>query len=148
MAWVCFSISNIVVFLPRKLTFHELMSFLLVMLYTLAAILSNKNNNKMQKIVSNKSNASNLKLNVIANTIFATVLFLFKVMSNVSIATTFVFLGILAGKELALMFSEGGASRIAYKKTLFGIIVDIKKCVIGVIVSLCFVGFIGFLNIL
>jgi hypothetical protein len=145
--WLCFSISNITVFLPRKLNLHDFLLFIFILLYTLASVLSNKNN-KMQNILSSKKNSNNLKINVLINILFSATLFVFKVINNVSIATTFVFLGILAGKDIAIMFSERDIFGKAYKKTVLGILKDINKCILGVGVSLAFVILINFLNVL
>jgi hypothetical protein len=145
--WLCFSISNITVFLPRKLNPHDFLLFMFILLYTLASVLSNKSN-KMQEILSSKKNANNLKINVLINLLFSTILFVFKVISNISIATTFVFLGILAGKEVAIAFSESDIFGKTYKKTILTVLRDINKCILGVCVSLAFVIFINFFNVL
>jgi hypothetical protein len=118
-----------------------------ILLYTLASVLSNKSN-KMQEILSSKKNANNLKINVLINLLFSAILFIFKIISNISIATTFVFLGILAGKEVAIAFSESDIFGKTYKKTILTVLRDINKCILGVCVSLAFVIFINFFNVL
>jgi hypothetical protein len=145
--WLCFSISNITVFLPRKLSLHDFLLFMFILLYTLASVLSNKSN-KMQEILLSKSGANNLKINVLINMLFSAVLFIFKVINNVSIATTFVFLGILAGKEIAIASSEMDIFGRNYKRTILTILRDINKCIFGVGVSLAFVTLINFFDVL
>jgi hypothetical protein len=147
VAWLFFSVSNITVFLPRKLEQQDFLMFLCVIIFTIASVLGNKNN-KMQEIISKKNNANNLKMNVIINILFTMVLFLFKVINNVSIATTFVFLGILAGKDLAIIFAEKNILGSSYRRVIFNSLKDINKCITGVIVSLTFVALINSLNVL
>jgi hypothetical protein len=145
--WLCFSVSNITVFLPRKLDPHDFLLFMFILLFTLASVLSNRGN-RMQEILSSKKNANNVKVNVLINVLFSAVLFIFKVVNNVSIATTFVFLGILAGKEVAIVFSERDILGRTYKKTVLNILKDINKCILGVCISLVFVVLINFFNVL
>jgi hypothetical protein len=145
--WLFFSMSNVVAFLPRKFSGYDFVFFLIMLLSILGLILSNKNN-RMQRIVSSKKNAGNVRINTIINVVFALILFFFKTVNNISIATTFVFLGVLAGKDIALLLNERDAEKKNYRRTLSNILKDINKCILGVGISLIFFSVINFFNVL
>ena len=61
---------------------------------------------KVQEIVEKKSGVSDIRMASVINFIYGTILFVFQVLSKVPMSTTWVFVGLLAGRELAMSFHE------------------------------------------
>ena len=99
--WLIQDFANIYVYLPRKLSFTALMLSLALMLTMLAIIFRSKGG-QIQKIVKTKTNTSDIRSATIIDFIYAGVLFFFKEVNNLPMSTTWVFLGVLAGREFAL----------------------------------------------
>ena len=99
--WLIQDLANIFVYLPRQLSFLEISSALAVMLLMSAFIFYNRGG-EIQKIVSSKTNTADIRSATMIDLIFAFMLFYFKGMNKVPMSTTWVFIGLLAGRELAI----------------------------------------------
>lgn len=99
--WLIQDLANIFVYLPRQLSFLEISSALAVMLLMTAFIFYNRGG-EIQKIVSSKTNTADIRSATMIDLIFAFMLFYFKGMNKVPMSTTWVFIGLLAGRELAI----------------------------------------------
>ncbi len=101
VAWLLQDTANIAVFLPRKLSIFELAGALAILVFALAIIIRT-NGGTIQEIVSEKSDIKWSKAATIVDLVYGTILFVFQKMSNVPMSTTWVFLGLLAGREIIL----------------------------------------------
>jgi len=99
--WLIQDLANIYVYLPRQLG-GGLLAGSLVLMVALQAWIFYKAGGAIQKIVTTKTNTGDIRAATIIDFIFAVVLLVFKEMSNIPMSTTWVFLGLLAGRELAL----------------------------------------------
>lgn len=101
MAWLLQDTANIAVFIPRKLSFVEF--FFAISLISFALILIIRSNGgTIQDVVSEKSDVTHSKAATLIDIVYALVLLVFQYASKVPMSTTWVFLGLLAGREIVL----------------------------------------------
>lgn len=101
--WLIQDFANIYVYLPRSLSGMEVGVSLAVLLTMLAIIFYSKGG-AIQKIVKSKSNTTDIRSATIVDFIYGILLLFFKEFSNVPMSTTWVFLGLLAGREIAIRY--------------------------------------------
>lgn len=99
--WLIQDFANIYVYLPRQLTALELAVSLVVLLSLLAYIFYSRGG-KIQDIVRVKSNTDDVRSATIIDASYGIVLYFFKELNNIPMSTTWVFLGLLAGREIAI----------------------------------------------
>lgn len=102
--WLIQDFANIYVYLPRSLTGMEIAVSLVVLLTMLGIIFYSKGGN-IQKIVKSKTNTTDIRSATIVDFIYGILLLFFKEFSNVPMSTTWVFLGLLAGREIAIRYT-------------------------------------------
>jgi len=101
--WLIQDFANIYVYLPRSLSGMEIIISLAVLLFMLAVIFYSKGG-AIQKIVKEKTNTTDIRSATIIDFFYGLVLLFFKEFSNVPMSTTWVFLGLLAGREIAIRY--------------------------------------------
>ncbi|MGF1454303.1 MAG: hypothetical protein ACFB6R_02875 [Alphaproteobacteria bacterium] len=99
--WLIQDLANIFVYLPRELDASVLV-FSVVFMLLLHAIIFARRGGEIQKIVTSKTNTTDIRAATIIDLIYAFILLYFKQISNIPMSTTWVFLGLLAGREIAL----------------------------------------------
>jgi len=99
--WLMHDMANIVVYLPRKLTLIELVSALSVLTLFLGIIFFQRGG-KIQNIVLSKTGTRFIRSATIIDIVFALLLWFFKSLNGIPMSTTWVFVGLLAGRELAI----------------------------------------------
>ena len=99
--WLVQDFANIYVYLPATIDAPTLLLSLAGMLGILAFILIGRGG-AIQRVVSNKHNAGNIRSATLIDLIYGGVLFLFTVVNNVPMSTTWAFVGVLGGREIAL----------------------------------------------
>ncbi|TXE08592.1 hypothetical protein ES711_08810 [Gelidibacter salicanalis] len=129
--WLIQDFANIFVFLPRQLSLTELLLALSVILVLMAYIFK-KRGGKIQEIVNQKSNTKNIRSATIIDLIYGVFLFIFGNLNTVPMSTTWVFIGILAGRELAMTYL---LNKNKIKYTYIIIAKDLGKVNIGLMVS-------------
>ena len=130
--WLIQDFANIFVFLPRKLTLLQLLICLACILLIMAYIFR-KRGGKIQEIVNQKSNTKNIRSATIIDLIYGVFLFIFGNLNSIPMSTTWVFIGILAGRELAITYL---LNKKKIKYTYIIIAKDFGKVNIGLAVSL------------
>lgn len=133
--WVMQDIANIAVYLPRSLSLHEFLGFTLFIFFGLG-LLFYLRGDKIQRIVTEKSHMTDVRAATIIDFIYALLLFFFKELSNIPMSTTWVFIGLLAGRELAMSLMDGKGHGMPLKKALRLIRRDILYAGIGLLVSI------------
>ena len=129
--WLIQDLANIFVYLPRTAELDVLIFAALVMLVLHAVIFRNRGG-KIQRIVTSKTNTTDIRTATLIDFIYASILMYFKELSNIPMSTTWVFLGLLAGRELALAF------RLRHRTISESILLagkDVGKAAIGLAVS-------------
>ncbi len=101
--WLIQDFANIYVYLPRTISGAELSFSLLILLFMLAVIFYSKGG-EIQKIVKAKTNTTDIRSATLIDFVYGLVLLFFKEFSNVPMSTTWVFLGLLAGREIAVRY--------------------------------------------
>lgn len=130
--WLSHDIANIAVFLPRELSLLQFLGVLTVLVLLLAYIMYRRGG-KIQHIVLEKTNTNYLRSATIIDLCYGLILFCFKELNSIPMSTTWVFIGLLSGRELAMY------SRIKdYKfKHVFPIVgKDLLRLLFGLAVSI------------
>lgn len=107
--WLVQDFANIYVYLDRSITRVELAISLVILLAMLAYIFSSKGG-AIQNIVRSKTNTQDVRSATIIDFSYAIVLFFFANLSKIPMSTTWVFLGILAGREIAIRWRLGSGT--------------------------------------
>jgi len=99
--WLSHDIANIAVYLPRQLSpilLITVMSYFTILLFYIFYI----HGGPIQKVVLDKTGTRYARSATIINVIYAVVLFYFKELNDLPMSTTWVFVGLLCGRELAI----------------------------------------------
>lgn len=99
--WLIQDLANIFVYVPRKLDASWL-AFALITMAGLHAYTFWSRGGEIQKVVTSKTNTGDIRSATIIDFSFGLVLLVFKEWSNIPMSTTWVFLGLLAGREIAM----------------------------------------------
>src|SRR5690606_21675058 len=99
--WLIQDLANIFVYVPRQVPFEFLMFAILVFIVLLGIILYQRGG-AIQKIIDTKTGVTDIRSATIIDFIYAIILLVFKEWSNIPMSTTWVFLGLLAGREFAM----------------------------------------------
>ncbi|MFZ5629580.1 MAG: hypothetical protein ACOY5B_10660 [Spirochaetota bacterium] len=133
VAWLLQDTANIAVFLPRKLDAVELMGALGLISLALVIIVRT-NGGTIQEVVSEKSDIKWSKAATIVDLVYATVLLVFQQWSKMPMSTTWVFLGLLAGREIIL--HRVTQRQKPYLQTLRQVGKDVMLASLGIAVSI------------
>lgn len=131
-AWLLQDGSKLFVFLPRKLDFIQMVLSLAVFV-ALLFLICYRRGGEVQNIIKLKTNTQDVRSATIIDIVYACILIYFLNLNNIPMSTTWVFLGVLAGREIALY------NRLRYitqKKVYKHLIKDFTKAVIGLAVSI------------
>ncbi|MBX9854215.1 MAG: hypothetical protein K2Y26_01750 [Gemmatimonadaceae bacterium] len=101
MQWLIQDLANIFVYLPRRLDLGWLV-FGLVVMAGLHAWTFYSQGGEIQRVVTSKTNTGDIRSATIVDFAFGMVLLVFKEWSHIPMSTTWVFLGLLAGREIAM----------------------------------------------
>ena len=131
--WLMQDAANIAVYLPRSMAFSEFLGFALVVFFGLGLLLYYKGG-RIQKIVTEKSVITDVRFATIVDFIYCIILFYFKLHSKVPMSTTWVFIGLLAGREVAMAIRNTGDNSLLTSFRLM--IKDFSFAMIGLIISI------------
>jgi phosphate/sulfate permease len=134
--------ANIFVFLPRQLMMHELLLSLGLILAIMAYIFNVKGG-KIQGIVNQKSNTQHIRSATIIDACYGLLLLFFTTLNTIPMSTTWAFVGILAGREIAISYL---LKKHKLTKTYRMIVKDFAKVNIGLFVSILIAYLIQFLK--
>jgi hypothetical protein len=140
MSWAIIGTANMVIFVPRDFDIYSLILFLFLSLGVIAFAIYNRGG-PIQELVDEKCNMDNLKTTSITNILYASIILGLVELSPVSFSTTWVFIGLLAGQEMALAPATLGIKMSLKEKFLSAqklITKDIILATIGLILSLLF----------
>ena len=99
--WLMHDVANIAVYLPRKI---DPTLFILVMVYFVILIyyIFWREGGPIQKIVLEKTGTRYARSCTIIDLVYCAVLYFFKELNDLPMSTTWVFVGLLCGRELAI----------------------------------------------
>ena len=130
--WLSHDMANIAVFLPRELDIPLMIMISIVFVGGLAIMLRS-GGGKIQQIVLEKHNTRYVRSATIIDLVYFVILYFFKELNDIPMSTTWVFVGLLCGRELAIA-SFTGKQKF---KTVFPLIGrDFFKMMIGLGASL------------
>ena len=133
--WLAQDFANIYVYLPRKIDGMTLAISLVVLLAMLAYIFYSRGG-AIQSIVKAKSNTEDIRSATFIDLAFGIILFFFKELSKIPMSTTWVFLGLLAGREIALKYN---LHKKISKVTMKDLGSDLGKVFFGLVISIALV---------
>jgi phosphate/sulfate permease len=99
--WLMHDVANIAVYLPRELSVIQL-AIVLIYFSILLFYIFKIHGGRIQKVVLDKTGTRYARSATIINTIYAVVLYYFKELNDLPMSTTWVFVGLLCGRELAI----------------------------------------------
>ncbi|MCZ6472950.1 MAG: hypothetical protein O6934_05880 [SAR324 cluster bacterium] len=99
--WLAHDMANIAVYLPRQMSFQHLLFALAVTVSSLGIIFYRRGG-EIQKIILSKSGARYIRSATLINLVYGSVLLALKEYSHFPISTTWTFVGLLCGRELAV----------------------------------------------
>ena len=129
--WLSHDVANIAVYLPRQLSpllLITVMVYFTILLFYIFYI----HGGPIQKVVLDKTGTRYARSATLINVIYAAVLFYFKELNDLPMSTTWVFVGLLCGRELAIA-SMNKDYKLKYVFPLIG--KDFIKMIFGLSVS-------------
>jgi len=142
--WLMQDLANIFVYLPREtvtdpvsgevtVTFSVgLLIFATLLMLGLHALIFAARGGEIQKIVLSKTNTVDVRAATIVDFSFGIILMYFKEINDIPMSTTWVFLGLLAGRELAISVV---AKLRSVKEAGFDVFTDVIRAGIGLVIS-------------
>ena len=130
--WLMHDVANIAVYLPRKLDI-SLLVIVLIYFTILLFYIFYIHGGPIQKVVLDKTGTRYARSATIINIIYAVVLYYFKELNNLPMSTTWVFVGLLCGRELAIS-TMNKDYKLKYVFPLIG--KDFVKMIFGLSVSI------------
>ena len=133
--WLSHDMANIAVFLPRELSI-DLMLFISVVFVAGLFFMFRENGGKIQKIVLEKHNTRYVRSATLIDLFYWLTLYFFKELNDIPMSTTWVFVGLLAGRELAIAQFSGKKKT----KSVFPLVAkDFGKMMVGLGASVALV---------
>ena len=131
--WIMQDAANIAVYLPRQLSLTQFIFFAGTIFFGLGLIFYRRGD-RIQAIVDEKSGVSDVRMSAVVNFVYALIIYFFKVQSKVPMSTTWVFLGLLGGRELAMNLVKVSEHGLSTTMKMIGR--DLLYASIGLIVSI------------
>ena len=143
--WLLQDFANIFVFLPREPVLDadgtvvamvfapELIIFGALVMTAMMAYIFRTRGGEIQNIVLSKTHTTDIRAATIVDLIYAIVLYYFKELNDVPMSTTWVFLGLLAGREMAISFVTALRTR---GDALMDASSDAGRALLGLIISI------------
>ena len=137
--WLQHDHANIAVFLPRE---HSLLGTTLIVVFYVSVLgwVFREGGGKIQKLIQSKSSTKFVRSATIIDLVYAFTLYFFKELNDIPMSTTFVFVGLLAGRELGIYTSLLKPNNM--KKVFPMIGKDFLKLLLGIGISLLLLLFI------
>ena len=133
--WLMQDAANIAVFLPRSLSTWQFVVFVTYIFLGLGLLLYYRGG-RIQGIINEKSDIKDVRGATVVDFVYALILIFFQKLSKIPMSTTWVFLGLLAGRELAIKLSPAYKSKKNLKTILGLISKDAGSATIGLIISI------------
>lgn len=133
--WLMQDAANIAVYLPRSLEFSGFLAFIGIIFFGLG-LLFYLRGDRIQQIVTEKSYVTDVRSATIIDGVYALILWYFKGVSVVPMSTTWVFIGLLAGREIAMSLTDSRGKGKPMKHSLKLIGKDAGYATIGLAISI------------
>lgn len=135
--WIQQDAANIAVFLPRALSMTQFLAFAGFIFLGLGLLFYLKGD-RIQGIVNEKSGVTDVRAATLVDFVYAFILFQFKIVSSIPMSTTWVFIGLLGGRELAIALTKKLDKRRkeGVRSSTKMIFSDASRALIGLVISL------------
>lgn len=137
IAWLLQDTANIAIYLPRKLSLSEFLFAVMIICFAITIIIRS-NGGTIQEVVSEKSDIAYSKAATLVDFAYGIVLFTFQLQSTIPMSTTWVFLGLLAGREIILHLVT--REDRPYLQTFRQVSKDVLLATLGITVSILIYG--------
>lgn len=131
--WLMQDAANIAVYLPRQMSWWHFGGFALVVFLGLGLLFKN-GGEKVQRVVDEKSHVVDVRAATIIDLVYGAILYYFKVHSEIPMSTTWVFIGLLGGRELSMALRKTSGGTLKDAARLMG--KDLASVTLGLIVSM------------
>ena len=133
--WLSHDMANIAVFLPRQVPV-EMMVVISIVFVSGLFWMFRENGGRIQQVVVSKHNTRYVRSATLIDLFYFLILWVFKEMNDIPMSTTWVFIGLLTGRELAI----ASFTQKAKFKTVFPLVGrDFFKMMIGLAASVAIV---------
>lgn len=130
--WLAQDFANIFVFLPRELSAAQAFVSMGIIVLLLAYTFWNRGG-PVQKVLESKSNVTDIRSATVIDFTYASLLFFFITLNDIPMSTTWVFLGLIGGREVGINAIAKGrdwteVSRIVFSdagKLFFGFVISV-----------------------
>tara|TARA_B100001123_G_scaffold389104_1_gene465576 strand:- start:4356 stop:5315 length:960 start_codon:yes stop_codon:yes gene_type:complete len=133
--WLSHDVANIAVFLKRQLPLEQLFIIIILLTGLLYYIFWDKGG-RIQKIIYSKTGTRYTRSATIIDFVYALILLYFKGYNDIPMSTTWVFVGLLCGRELAIA-TMNKEYKLRYVFPIIG--KDFIKMIVGLSVSVAIV---------
>ncbi|MEM7218602.1 MAG: hypothetical protein AAF515_09575 [Pseudomonadota bacterium] len=140
--WLMQDLANIFVYLPRTTTVvdgatqvsfgWELLLLATFVMLVLHAYVFATRGGTIQRIVLRKTNTTDIRAATLIDFSYGVILMIFKEWNDIPMSTTWVFLGLLAGREIAISWAIGARSTGEAMRDVAG---DLARAALGLVVS-------------
>ena len=132
--WIMQDAANIAVYLPRQLDVSQFIGFAGFIFLGLG-VLFYMRGDRIQKIVNEKTRISDVRAATLTDLIYSLLLIYKLFISTIPMSTTWVFLGVIGGREIAINFMRNKQGRRHNTKAIKLIGKDMLAALIGLAVS-------------
>ncbi|MEM7383166.1 MAG: hypothetical protein AAF400_02520 [Bacteroidota bacterium] len=135
--WLMHDAANIAVFLPRSLSLPEFLLFTGSIFGGLGVLFYFKGA-RVQRLVGQKAGITDIRAASLVDFVYILILFYFKNLNQTPMSTTWVFIGLLGGREVAISLAKRNYLRRSksLSKSLKVIRRDLQYALIGLVVSI------------
>ncbi|MCA9665351.1 MAG: hypothetical protein KC503_07175 [Myxococcales bacterium] len=133
--WLMQDAANVAVFLPRSLSIWELVLYGSLLSAGLVLLIKRRGG-RIQGVITEKSDVLDTRPATFVNLVYAAILYVFKVVSRMPMSTTWVFIGLLGGREIVINAALPAHQRRSRGELLWIITKDVILAGIGLLVSL------------
>lgn len=138
--WLSHDLANIAVFLPRQISLPELV-FICVAAVAALGLIFRESGGRVHKFVFKGEREMDIRTATCIDAIYALLLFVFKEINSLPMSTTWVFVGLMGGRELAnAIWGEN------IKEAIRSVAMRLGMITFGAIVSLGLVGLVMILK--
>jgi hypothetical protein len=132
--WLMQDAANVAIYLPRGITAPGFLAYITILLAALALLIY-RGGGGIQKVVTEKEEIADIRQATCIDLLYAGILYYFKILSSIPMSTTWVFIGLLGGRELGMSLQRRrqGKSWPQVRKMLA---LDLAKVTVGLVISL------------
>lgn len=131
--WLAQDAANIAVYLPRSLNPVQF-AFFVGVIFGGLGLLFFMRGEAIQEVVDEKSDVVDVRMATIIDFVYAIILYYFKIMSKIPMSTTWVFIGLLGGRELVMSLVKASDRTPLFALRMMA--KDLLKVTFGLIVSI------------